>query len=97
MAGSTGDVGAMSMTAVPAVVGPADVHVGDVHAGVAEQRADGADDAGAVVVGDHQHVVGRRHVERVPVDDARCAARCGARPACPTASARRREIVIRLT
>ena len=67
-AGSTTDVGAISITARPVGVGAADVHVGDVHAGVAEQRADRADDAGAVVVGDHHHVVDGRHVERVPVD-----------------------------
>ena len=64
----TSAVGAISMTAVPGVGGTADVHVGDVDAGVAEQRADRADDAGPVVVLDHQHVVGRRHVERVLVD-----------------------------
>ena len=88
--GSSGDVGAISMTAVPAVLGPADVHVGDVHAGVAEQRADGADHARPVVVGDHQHVVGGRHVERVPVDehDAVLAAPPGQRAA--TASDHRR-------
>ena len=51
-----------------AVGRPADVHVGDVDAGVAEDRADPADDAGAVVVAHDQHVAGRRHVDRVVVD-----------------------------
>ena len=71
----------MSMTAVPGFVGPADVHVGDVDAGVAEQRADDADHARPVVVLDHQHVLGRRDVERVLVDehDAVLAAPAGER------------------
>ena len=59
---------AISMTAVPPSARGADVHVGDVDAGIAEQRADDADDAGPVVVLDHQHVVGRRHVDAVVVD-----------------------------
>ena len=50
---------------MPELGDAADVHVGDVDAGVAEQRADRADHAGAVVVGDHEHVVGGRHVEGV--------------------------------
>src|SRR5947209_8041222 len=33
--------------------GPADVHVGDVDAGLAHRRSDQADDAGAVVVAHH--------------------------------------------
>ena len=48
--------------------GPADVHVGDVDAGLAEQRADDADHARPVVVADHEHVGRRRHVGGVVVD-----------------------------
>ena len=58
---------AMSISAEPASA-TADVHVGDVDAGVAEQRPDRADHAGPVVVGDHQHVIRRRHVDAVAVD-----------------------------
>ena len=76
-------VGAISIDRRAGLLGPADVHVGDVHAGVAEERADGADHAGPVVVRDHQHVVGGRHVEGVVVDhhDALLAAASGQRAA----------------
>ena len=46
-----------------------DVHVGDVHAGVAEDRADDADHPWAIVVADDEHVRSRRHVARVVVDE----------------------------
>ena len=91
----TTSVGAMSITAVPGVMRPADVHVGDVHARVAEQRADNTDDAGAIVVLHHQHVVGGRHVEGVLVDghDALLAAAAGERARHAVAGAVERDEV----
>ena len=48
-----------------------DLHAGDVDAGVAEDLADGADHAGAVLVGEEREVVGRLEVdvEAVDLDD----------------------------
>ncbi len=73
----TGSLGAINITAVSELGDPAHVHVRDVHAGVAEQRADGADHTRTVVVLDDDHVVDRRDVERgvVDVDDALLALR----------------------
>ena len=56
------------MSAAAPLGGLPDVHVGDVDAGVAQDRADPADHAGAVVVAHDEHVVGRRHVDGVVVD-----------------------------
>ena len=45
-----------------------DLHAGDVDAGVAEDPADGADHAGAVLVGEERQVVGRLDVDVEAVD-----------------------------
>ena len=45
-----------------------DLHAGDVDAGLAEDAADGADHAGAVVVGEEGEVLGGLEVDVVAVD-----------------------------
>ena len=62
--------------------GLADVHVVDVHAGVAEDRADLADHPGDIRVAHDEHVARRRHVHDVVVDARRSAARPACRRAC---------------
>ena len=65
--GGTGAVVASTISAEPGGGRTAHVHVGDVDPGLAERRADDADHPWAVVVADHEHVGGRRHVRGVTV------------------------------
>ena len=55
-----------------------DLHAGDVDAGVAEDLADGADHAGAVLVGEEREVLGRLEVdvEVVDLDEPLLLVRC---------------------
>src|SRR5688572_6796959 len=53
---------------VPALAVPADLHAGDVDPGPAEETADRADHAGAVLVAEHGHVVVKPDLDVEPVD-----------------------------